>query len=185
MISLNSTSNSFSFLHLHPIFYDKKREASLSTTSIPFIIAKTLHLATAIDKMETFTKANMAPTMPELARMCSIGNVAASFARLNAETSESSDFSRYQKACDPHAELVLMVFGHVDHEEYCRKVAAQTALGLEQECPEKAKKARRRAAAFGAALRRLKTLKLERVGNKLAKIITTAASKSSRRHKLA
>lgn len=67
------------------------------------------HHKILVDKMDTFTTACLAPTTPAKGSLESIGSVRAMHERANAETADNSDFGKFQKESDPHADHIYQM----------------------------------------------------------------------------
>ncbi|CAF9924733.1 MAG: hypothetical protein ALECFALPRED_002823 [Alectoria fallacina] len=126
--------------------------------------------------MDTFTTACLAPTTPAKGSLESIGSVRAMHERANAETADNSDFGKFQKESDPHADHIYQMFGQEACDEYIRDVAAQR----QREKNQTAKRLARRSARL-AATSRFPDVHTK-IGRKLSTLITNAASKVAQRH---
>lgn len=103
--------------------------------------------------METFTGTVMAPTMPELGRLESIGAVTTMY-RLDPETSNFADYQRFQKASDKYTAMIFQMNGHVQADEFWKHETAKREIRREQDRQEDEERNSRRA-AFQARFRRL------------------------------
>ena len=83
--------------------------------------------------METFTSVNMAPIMPELRCLESVGSVAANFAQRANKLLGDSDSSAFQKARNSRLRTVYQINGHVDADEYEQQVAAERYFAREKD----------------------------------------------------
>ncbi|MCJ1451817.1 hypothetical protein MMC28_002157 [Mycoblastus sanguinarius] len=126
--------------------------------------------------MGTFTKACLAPTMPNLSSLPSIGSVAAMYERTNAETAATADYAIFLLENDPNARLILQMNGQTNLDDYIEEIAASRQL----EQREAVWGLGRRSACRVAMLR---FLEVEgKVKHKLRKISTSAGSKVTHLH---
>lgn len=121
--------------------------------------------------MDTFTKAYLAPTMPEKSCLPSIGSVAYnhSAARREAEEPQNSDFRNFQNRARTNprlADAIAEVYGDLGHDEYLADLAAHQ----EREDQMVAEKRARRVARL-AAIHRYFRARIEAKADKIKSLM--------------